>query len=135
MKLSPNFTLEELLRTNYPALQDEPSTQVVVNLTRLAALVLQPLRDAIGCAVRVTSGYRSARLNYYVGGVADSKHRLGLAADIHVNDEKDARRKFDILKKNPHVDLVLFEQSKNGRWLHVQTSLFPRNISRYNYFV
>lgn len=133
MKLSPNFTLEEMTRTSYPWLQKEPSVQAVVNLTRLCALVLQPLRDAIGCPVRVTSGFRSERLNDYVGGVADSYHRLGLAADIHVNDDAHARRMFDVLKTNPYVDVCLFEHKNGARWLHVQTSLYPRHKYNFNY--
>lgn len=107
--------------------------QVVVNLTRLCALVLQPLRDAIGCTVRVTSGYRSALLNSYVGGVSDSYHRRGLAADIHVNDDAHARRMFDVLKTNPYVDVCLFEHKNGARWLHVQTSLYPRHKYNFNY--
>ena len=97
MKLSPNFTLEELTRT-----------------------------------------YRSARLNAHVGGVPNSYHLQGLAADIHVDSEEDARRKFEILRNNPAVDSVLFEHAKSGsRWLHVQTKRIvqPRRLANFNYRV
>ena len=69
MKLSPNFTLEELTRTSYPRLQDVPTELQVMNMVYLCAAVLQPLRDELGKPVQVTSGYRSARLNAHVGGV------------------------------------------------------------------
>ena len=117
MKLSPNFTLEELTRTSYPRLQDVPTELQVMNMVYLCAAVLQPLRDAIGKPVQVTSGYRSARLNAHVGGVPNSYHLQGLAADIH-------------------VDSVLFEHAKSGsRWLHVQTKRLaqPRRLANFNY--
>ena len=128
MKLSPNFTLEELTRTSYPRLQDVPTELQVMNMVYLCAAVLQPLRDELGKPVQVTSGYRSARLNAHVGGVP--------AADIHVDSEEDARRKFEILKNNPAVDSVLFEHAKSGsRWLHVQTKRIvqPRRLANFNY--
>ena len=138
MKLSPNFTLEELTRTSYPRLQDTPTELQVMNLIYLCAAVLQPLRDAIRKPVQVTSGYRSARLNAHVGGVPNSAHLNGLAADIHVDSDDDARQKFEILKALPAVDSVLFEHAKNGsRWLHVQTKRIsqPRRLANFNYKV
>ena len=128
MKLSPNFTLEELTRTSYPRLQDVPTELQVMNMVYLCAAVLQPLRDELGRPVSITSGYRSARLNAHVGGVPNSAHLNGLAADIHV----------DRLKALPAVDSVLFEHAKNGsRWLHVQTKRIsqPRRLANFNYKV
>ena len=136
MKLSPNFTLEELTRTSYPRLQDVPTELQVMNMVYLCAAVLQPLRDELGRPVSITSGYRSARLNAHVGGVPNSAHLNGLAADIHVDSDDDARQKFEILKALPAVDSVLFEHAKNGsRWLHVQTKRIsqPRRLANFNY--
>lgn len=42
---------------------------------------LDELRELFG-RLRITSGYRSKRLNKLVGGVGDSKHTTGEAADI-----------------------------------------------------
>ena len=123
MKLSPNFTLEELTRTSYPRLQDVPTELQVMNMVYLCAAVLQPLRDELGRPVSITSGYRSARLNAHVGGVPNSAHLNGLAAE---------------LKALPAVDSVLFEHAKNGsRWLHVQTKRIsqPRRLANFNYKV
>lgn len=133
MKLSPNFTLEELTATNYPRLQDEPSTEVVVNLCKLAITVLQPLRDHMKEPIRITSGYRSKELNRYVGGVANSYHLKGLAADIHVRNERHAALMFSYLKRLESVDSVLFERKGKTTWLHVQTSWNPRHIANWNF--
>lgn len=105
------------MATSHGKLQDMPTGEVILNLTFLCARVLQPLRDAIGRPVYINSGYRSKSLNAWVGGVPNSYHLRGLAADIHVDNDEHAKVLFDILKQNKWVDLVL----KEARWLHVQT--------------
>ena len=126
MKLSKNFTLEEMVATSHRKLQDTPTLEVVQNLQKLCVLVLQPLRDAIGRPVYINSGYRSKRLNARVGGVPNSYHLRGLAADIHVDNDEHAKVLFDILRQNKYVDLVL----KEARWLHVQTRTDGRQRRR-----
>ena len=86
MKLSKNFTLEEMVATSHKGLQDIPALEVVQNLQKLCVLVLQPLRDTIGSPVYINSGYRSKRLNARVGGVPNSRHLQGRAADIHCDN-------------------------------------------------
>jgi hypothetical protein len=113
MRLSKNFTLAELTATSHGKLQDAPSLEVIQNLQHLCIHVLQPLRDAIGRPVYITSGYRSAKLNARVGGVKNSYHLRGLAADIHVDNEEHAKALFEILKKNQYVDSVLREPTPN----------------------
>ena len=130
MRLSRNFTLAELVATSHPRLQDTPTLAVIQNLQRLCVLVLQPLRDAIGRPVYINSGYRSKRLNKRVGGVANSRHLQGKAADIHCDNLDYAKVIFDILKQNPNVDKAIIERkrptpnpSREGGgsvWVHVQ---------------
>jgi len=50
----------------------------------LAKLV--ELRDVLERPVSITSGYRCFKYNQKVGGVANSYHCIGLAADIKVKD-------------------------------------------------
>ena len=114
------------MATSHGKLQDMPTGEVILNLTFLCARVLQPLRDAIGRPVYINSGYRSKRLNARVGGVPNSYHLRGLAADIHVDNDEHAKVLFDILKQNKYVDLVL----KEARWLHVQTRTDGRQRRR-----
>ena len=120
MKLSKNFTLEEMVATSHPRLQDTPTLEVVQNLQRLCVFVLQPLRDAIGRPVYINSGYRSKRLNARVGGVPNSRHLLGRAADIHCDNLDYAKVIFDILRQNPNVDKVIIERKGHSVWVHVQ---------------
>lgn len=133
MRLSENFKLDEFTKTSHPSLQDEPSLQVCNNLVYLCAHVLQPLRDELKRPVIINSGYRSEALNKFVGGVSDSYHRRGLAADLRCSTDSEARVMFQILKKNPFVDCVLYERGKRSHWLHVQTcrDRLPRGIANF----
>lgn len=127
MKLSPHFTLAEMTETNHPNLQDEPSIEVIINLVYLCAVVLEPLRKMLGQPVRINSGYRSARLNNEVGGVPNSYHLTGRAADIFCKSLGEARLILTCLRDIPQVDLAMIEK-KSGFWVHVQTSDQPRHI-------
>ena len=87
-RLSPNFTLEELVRSEtaerIPALREQqrhPPPEVVENLRYLCQASLQPLRERLGFPIHVTSGYRSPELNRRVGGSPTSQHCVGQAAD------------------------------------------------------
>ena len=133
--ITKNFSIEELYyTTQIPVLQNIPPVDVAANLGMLAALCLQPLRDYMKTPVVITSGYRCPWLNRKVGGVSNSYHLRGLAADIHIESRLHARIMFDFLKDVPAVDSVLFEPGRSGsRWLHVQISNNPRRMSNWNY--
>lgn len=49
--------------------------------------VLDKIREAIGRPLYVSSGYRCTAHNEDVGGVADSQHLHGRAADVHADGE------------------------------------------------
>ena len=84
MKLSKNFTLQELIKSNTAlrlGIDNTPSKEGIMKLTILATSVLQLLRDRIG-ALRITSGYRSSELNTAIGGSNKSQHTKCEAVDI-----------------------------------------------------
>ena len=87
MRLSPNFTLDELTISETAArhgLNNTPPQEVIENL-KLLAQSLQTLRALFGNnAIVVTSGYRSPEVNAKVGGSKNSDHTRGLAADFIV---------------------------------------------------
>ena len=47
--------------------------------------ILQQLRDHFQVPIRINSGYRCKEHNAEVGGVSNSAHMRGMAADIHVS--------------------------------------------------
>jgi len=87
MNLSPNFTLDELTRSEAAARGgwgNTPNEAELENLKRLAAL-LQEVKTAVGGKpVMINSGFRSKQTNDAVGSNDRSQHRLGCAADLRV---------------------------------------------------
>lgn len=100
IKLSRNFILDEFLNLKkYP--YNEIPTQCLVNLQYGVATILQPLRDALGCPIIINSGYRCPQVNKLVGGVANSQHMSGCAADIRPADMKKFSACIEFLKYRP----------------------------------
>lgn len=124
MKLSRNFSLEELIRSNTAVrmgIDNVPKDgKVVENLRNLCLEVLQPLRDYVGGPVHVNSGYRCPALNVAVGGVKNSQHCRGEACDIRIASLKQGREWASWIEDNCRFDQMLLERNKSGAvWLHV----------------
>ena len=66
----------------------EMPAEVEENLMALVENVLEPAREKLGGPIIVNSGYRCVRHNREVGGVANSQHLRGEAADIRCADNK-----------------------------------------------
>lgn len=117
MKLSENFTLEELLVTN-TGLPNIPSSGQIENLQQLVKHVLQPLRNDFGRAIRVNSGFRSVQVNQRVGGSATSSHCNGEAADLSSDDNADL---FRIIREKLSFDQLIWEAGNDRQpsWVHV----------------
>ena len=121
MKLTQNFTLNELVYSETATshnIDNRPSVPVISNLQALCTNVLQPLRDALGCPIVITSGFRCAELNKRIGGAANSQHLYGQAADLVV-PQKDLKEVFNYIKTKLPYDQLLYEYNQTERWLHV----------------
>lgn len=121
--LSKHFSLEEMTNSGTAIrlrIANRPSTVQIENLRQLCLNVLEPVRLRFG-VTRITSGYRCPELNSAVGGVPDSQHTRGEAADIHISDMEVGRKIFDFICRNTDFDQLLFERRVKGgcRWLHV----------------
>jgi len=83
--MSQHFELAEFLHSDTALanrIENLPSWQNVENLKRLSD-VLEKIREQLGNkSMIVSSGYRCPALNGEVGGVSDSAHLYGLAADF-----------------------------------------------------
>ena len=80
MKLSEDFTLDELCKTS-TGIENIPEDTQVGFLKLLCVYVLQPIRDEHG-KISISSGYRSKGVNQAVKGKKSSQHKKGQAADI-----------------------------------------------------
>lgn len=132
------FTLQEFIKSSTAArlkIDNTPSDGILRNLQYGVNMVLDPLRRIHQKPIIITSGYRCEKLNKAVGGVPNSWHTKGNAADIHIRDEEEARAIFNILKTLPSVDTALFEHSRQSQWIHVQWDMTktPRHHYNFNY--
>ena len=132
------FSLAELIKSSTATkhhIDNTPPADVIKNLQYGVDMVLDPLRRIYGKPILITSGYRCPKLNTLVGGVSNSWHTQGNAADIHVASLTEATKLFSNLQKIPSVDTVLFEHSGSGQWLHVQWNIAktPRHHYNFNY--
>ena len=120
---SKYFTLEEMTASPTArrlGIGNKPTADIVAALQRLVSNVLDPLREAWGAPIIVTSGYRSVKLNTVVGGARGSQHTYGQAADIRTISDRpeDNRRLRDLLiRLNLPYDQLIDEYGCD--WLHV----------------
>lgn len=122
MKLSQNFTLEELTfsaTAKLRGIDNIPNSQEVVSLKRLCEEILQPIRDKLGKPITITSGYRSSALNKAVGGAKSSQHLRGEAADIISDDNYSLWNLICKLILDKEIKVGQLIDEKNLRWIHI----------------
>lgn len=118
-----HFNLEEFLTSStarQKSIENMPSWEVVEHLNELA-LFLDELREDWGSGIIVSSGFRIKVLNKAVGGVDNSVHQIGYAADI-----QPANGKFKEFVKfiekwavGKSFDQIIIETNKKSKWVHI----------------
>jgi len=118
VKLSPNFSLEELIHSEIAernGLDNTPNEEVKANLVRLARF-LEEVRRILGRPIMVNSAYRSPDVNKAVGSKPTSQHCNGCAADIKVPGLTPDNIVKEILKTNLEYDQLIREFDS---WVHI----------------
>lgn len=123
MNKPKHFNLEEFLVSStarQKSIENTPSWEIVEHLNELA-IFLDDLRQSWGSGINVTSGFRINKLNNAVGGVSNSVHQIGYAADV-----VPANGKFNefisFIKKwaiNKNFDQIIIEKNRNSQWIHI----------------
>ena len=122
MRLSKNFVLSEIIRSNTAkrlGISNEPKKEHLKNLQRIVTNILQPLRDDLG-PIRISSGYRSPSLNRAISGSNKSQHTKGQALDLQFWKEGQMCNK-EIYEWILQSDLE-FDQMINEfdfAWIHI----------------
>lgn len=124
--LTDNFSLREMNHSGYA------QSKGITNFARgyaaenqqWLAIVLQLIREEFGLPIRVTSSYRSERVNRGVGGARTSAHTHGSAADIQfigVPANKAAQRKMAIKIADyfDSIGLIYDQIIWYNTWIHV----------------
>ena len=123
MNLTSNFTLAEMVHSTTAIrnnIDNTPKDIVIIrNLAHLCQKVLEPLRDHMGCPIKISSGYRSPELNRLVKGSKSSQHCLGQAADIVVYGRNSEM--FMFISQYLTFDQVIWEFGTDSEpdWVHV----------------
>ena len=107
-------------------INNKPSVQQMINLVYLTAYVLEPLRVAMNEPIKIGSGFRCQQLNKAVGGVYNSQHMKGQAADLCIDgDIQKGRKWFNYIKNHLPCDQLIWEHNSKGTyWVHV-SFVFP----------
>lgn len=87
-------TWEELLVTGHMAHQRQPFRREQACLLVVCEQLVDPLCRHFGLKARITSGFRSLKVNGLVGGVPGSRHTKGMAVDLGF----EGMSSFDILR-------------------------------------
>ena len=128
MKLSEHFTLEELTesaKARALRLDNTPNEVEQAKLARLCNSVLEVIRKEYGYPIKITSGFRSAKVNAAVGGSKTSQHLKGEAADMKAIKTSN-KQLFDVVarlvkEKKLQVGQLIWEYGtkKEPAWVHV----------------
>ena len=126
MQLSKNLTLAECTKSTTASrlgIENKPDDWEIENLKAIAECVFQPLRDAFGCPIYVSSGYRSKELNRAIGGSIRSQHIQGRALDLDADvfGRCTNSQIFNWIRENLEFDQMVWEfgDSDNPDWVHV----------------
>ena len=101
-----------------------PNVQGMINYD------LDPLREWYGKPIYVNSGYRCPELNKAVGGVENSFHVSGCAADIDARSYEENKKLFGYIRE--HLPFTEVGWEGGGRWIHV--ALVPRRENEKEVF-
>ena len=133
MRISKNFTLSELTKSNTATrlgVSNTPDKEGIHKLRLLATELLQPIRDCLSAPLRISSGYRSESLNKAIGGSNKSQHTKCEAVDLQFvkRGKMDNMKIFDaIINHALEFDQLILEfggataekDSDNPDWIHI----------------
>ena len=123
ISFTPHFELREFVASKTArdhGINNTPPEEAVENLKALCQHTLEPLREALGLPIIITSGYRCKALNHLlVNHSVKSQHMNGQAADFYVGwngskkDEDAPSRRELLIKAFRQIitdDAIAFDQ-------------------------
>lgn len=125
LKDTKYFKVSEILHSDTAKkhkIDNTPTDETIIDNLNYTLNRLNTIREQYGKPIYINSGYRCDELNVLVGGVKDSKHRLGLAVDLRWDTDL-----IDFLIKNCSFDKLIKEKAGKSKWIHLQ---FSRDINK-----
>jgi len=126
-KISDHISYKEATYSataNKLGIENIPNEKELECMQKVAKEVFEPLREWVGCPIRVNSMFRSKELNSALKGSKTSSHLKGQAIDItSMACEKDECKSnldmFHYIKDNLDFDQLIWEFGSEPKWLHV----------------
>ena len=124
MKLSPNFSLKELIQSQTATrkgINNNPNEDQISKMEDLCKEILQPVRDHFGKVVSVSSGFRCEELCLAIGSSVNSQHAKGEAADFEIFGVSNKELADWIYHILPFDQLILEywnPDEANSGWVH-----------------
>jgi len=128
MKLTANFTLDELVKSQTATRKDinnMPNPDQIENLKALAVNILQPVRSHFDKPLIISSGFRCAELCIAIGSSINSQHAKGEAADFEIWGTSNEELAKWIKSELEYDQLILefwSEENPNSGWVHCSYS-------------
>ncbi|MCK5703611.1 MAG: hypothetical protein KAI29_20780 [Cyclobacteriaceae bacterium] len=134
-KISDHLSYYEVIKSQTAIrrnINNEPDEIQLDNIRQLAENIFEPLREivsterGVSSPLRITSCFRSQKLNTAIGGSRSSAHCKGSAMDIDIDglyDENDLINAdlFYIIEEQLPFDQLIWEfgDENNPNWVHV----------------
>ena len=123
LNLGKYFTLNEMCKSITAKrlnLLNSPGDYHIVNMLYLTQYLLDPIREAYGKPIIITSGYRSQELNKAIGGSSGSQHSNGQAVDIECSTGYNGDL-FNLIYDSKLYDQLIWEfgDDQSPDWIHV----------------
>jgi hypothetical protein len=126
MKISEHISYKEATRSVTAlrlGIDNTPNEYQLQNMEIIAKNVFEPLRKAVGGAIKINSFFRCEDLNKAIGGSSKSQHCQGRAIDIDDNyGYMSNNDMYKYIKENLDFDQLIFEfpdENGNASWIHV----------------
>jgi zinc D-Ala-D-Ala carboxypeptidase len=126
MKISEHISYKEATRSVTAlrlGIDNTPNEYQLQNMEIVAKNVFEPLRKAVGGAIKINSFFRCEDLNKAIGGSSRSQHCQGRAIDIDDNyGYMSNNDMYKYIKENLDFDQLIFEfpdDNGNASWIHV----------------
>lgn len=126
MKISEHISYKEATRSVTAlrlGIDNTPNEYQLQNMEIVAKNVFEPLRKAVGGAIKINSFFRCEDLNKAIGGSSKSQHCQGRAIDIDDNyGYMSNNDMYKYIKQNLDFDQLIFEfpdEDGNASWIHV----------------
>lgn len=105
---------------------------IYFNIICLIDNVLDPIRERFATPMVITSGYRCQRLNELVGGVGNSQHKNGEAADFYFKgfNKKEMAAAFFEIAEEFNFDQLIYYKKKGI--IHIS---YSREENRHQIFM